>query len=94
MESDVLIRVVDRRLRYKVLLEERIRRLEAVLETAPDSVNYVQIAGEVEDLWQRARHNWKHVGWLLCRALGDMPPPRRRDDSTDVRPPRRHASRR
>jgi hypothetical protein len=52
MKSDVLIRVVDRRLRYKVLLEERIRQLAAVLEKAPDSVNYVRIAGEVKDLWQ------------------------------------------
>jgi hypothetical protein len=74
MKSDVLIRVVDRRLRYKVLLEERIRQLAAVLEKSPDSVNYVRIAGEVKDLWQRARHNRRHVGWLLCRALGDMPP--------------------
>jgi hypothetical protein len=40
--------------RYKVLLEERTRQLEVVLEKAPDSVNYVRIAGEVEDLWQRA----------------------------------------
>jgi hypothetical protein len=55
MKSDVLIRVADRRLRYKVLLEERIRQLEAVLEKAPDSVNYVRIAGEVENLWQRRR---------------------------------------
>jgi hypothetical protein len=93
MKSDVLMRMVDRRLRYKVVLEERIRQLEAVLEKAPDSVNYVRIAGEVEDLWQRGRGNWKHIGWLLRRAMGDMPPPRRRADSTDVHA-RRHASRR
>jgi hypothetical protein len=91
MKTDVLMRMVDRRLRYKVLLEERIRQLEAVLEKAPDSVNYVGIAGEVEDLWQRGTGNWKHIGWLLRRALGDMPRPRRRDDSTDVRA-RRHAT--
>jgi hypothetical protein len=48
MNSDVLMRVVDCRLRYKVLLEERIRQLEAVLEKAPASVNYVRIAGEVK----------------------------------------------
>ena len=84
MKSDVLIRVVDRRLRYKVLLEERIRQVEAEIEKASDSVTYVRIAGELEDLWQRGRHNWKHIGWLLRRALGDMPPSTRRDDSTDV----------
>ena len=93
MKSDVLIRVVDRRLRYKVLLEERIRELEAGLERAADPVTYVRIAAEVEALWQRGRRNWKRVGRLLCRALGDMPPPRRRDDSTEVLA-RRHASRR
>jgi hypothetical protein len=76
MKTDVLMRMVDRRFRYKVLLEERIRQLEAVLEKAPDSVNCVRIAGEVEDLWQRGRGNWKHIGWLLRRAVGDMPPPR------------------
>jgi hypothetical protein len=38
--------------RYKVLLEERIRQLEVLLVKAPDSVNYVRIAGEVKDLWQ------------------------------------------
>ena len=91
MNSDVLMRVVNRRLRYKVLLEERIRQLEAALEKAPDPLNYVRIAGEVEDLWRRVRHNWKHVGWLLCRALGSVPPPRTSDDSIDV-PARRHAS--
>jgi hypothetical protein len=91
MKTDVLMRMVDRRFRYKVLLEERIRQLEAVLEKAPDSVNCVRIAGEVEDLWQRGRGNWKHIGWLLRRAVGDMPPPRRRGDSTDV-PARRQAS--
>jgi hypothetical protein len=73
--------------RYEVLLEERIRQLEVVLEKAPDSVNYDRIAGEVEDLWQRASSQ------PTCTSLGDMPPPRRRDDSADVRP-RRHASRR
>ena len=93
MKSDALMRLVNRRLRYKVVLEERIRRLEAELEKPRDSVYYVRIAGEVEDLWQRGRRNWKRVGWLLCRALEDMPSPRRRDDSTDV-PARRHASRR
>jgi hypothetical protein len=93
MKSDVLMQVVSRRLRYKVLLEERIRQLEAELERASDSVNYVRIAGEVEDLWQRGTNNWKHVGSLLGRALGDMPPPRRRYNSVDV-PARPHASRR
>jgi len=93
MKTDMMMRMVDRRLRYKVLLEERIRQLEAVLEKAPDSVNYVRIAGEVEDLWQRGRGNWKHIGWLLRRAAEDMPPPRRRDDSIDVQA-RRQASRR
>ena len=93
MKSDVLIRVVDRRLRYKVLLEERIRELEAGLERAADPLTYVRIAGEVEDLWQRGRGNWKHIGWLLRRAAEDMPPPRRRDDSIDVQA-RRQASRR
>jgi len=93
MKSDVLMQVVNRRLRYKIVLEERIRQLEAELEKASDSGNYVRIAGEVEDLWQRGTNNWRHVGWLLCRAMGDMPPLGRRDDSTDL-PARRHASRR
>jgi hypothetical protein len=84
MKSDVLMRVVDRRLRYKVLLEERIRQVEAEIDKASDSATYVRIAGEVEDLWQRGRHNWKHIGWLLRRSLGDMPPPTRRGDSSDV----------
>jgi hypothetical protein len=79
MKSDMLMRMVDHRLRYNVLIEERIRQLEAVLEKAPESVNYVRIAGEVEDLWQRGGRNWKHIGWLLRRALADMPPRSRRD---------------
>jgi hypothetical protein len=93
MKSDVLMRAVDRRLRYKVLLEERIRQLEGGLEKAADPLTYVRIAGEVEALWQRGRCNWKRVGSLLGKALGDMPPPRRRDSSADV-PVRRHVTRR
>ena len=93
MKNDVLMQMVNHRLRYKVLLEERIRQMEAGLEKAADPVTYVRIAGEVEALWQRGRRNWKGVGSLLGRALGGMPPPRRRDDSTDV-PARRRASRR
>ena len=93
MKSDVLMQVVSRRLRYKVLLEQRIRELEAGLEKAAAPVTYVRIAGEVEALWQRGRRNWKRVGRLLSRTLGDMPPPRRRDDSTEVLA-RRYASRR
>ena len=73
MKRDVLMRVVDRRLRYKVLLEERIRQMEAEIDRASDSITYVRIAGEVEDLWHRGRHNWKHIGgcfagrWETCR---------------------------
>ena len=91
MKSDVLMRLVNHRLRYKVRLEERIRQLEAGLEKAADPVSYVRIAGEVEALWQRGRRNWKCVGSLLGKALGDMPPPTSRDDPADVSA-RRHAS--
>jgi hypothetical protein len=74
--------------RYEVLLEERIRQLEVVLDKAPDSVNYDRIADEVEETHGSDPAASQHVS-----SLGDMPPPRRRDDSAAVRP-RRHASRR
>jgi hypothetical protein len=66
--------------RYEVLLEERIRQLEVVLEKAPDSVNYVRIAGEVEDLWQRAS------GQPICFQSGGRAAPEEKGRH-DRRPP-------
>jgi hypothetical protein len=71
MKSKTLMRLANRRLQYKVTLEERMRVLEAELEaTTPDSAAYWRVADEVAEIQLRARRNWRHVEGILGRALG------------------------
>ena len=78
---EALKRMVDRRIRYKAALEERLRRLEAALEGATAIETYIRIADQAEDIGLRAARNLRRFGWLL-QHLGAIPPPpeKRRPD--------------
>ena len=62
---DALKQMIDRRNRYKGVLEERLRRLDAALEAATAVDSFVRIADRADDIGLRAARNLQRVGWLL-----------------------------
>ena len=60
-----LKQMIDRRNRYKAVLEERLRRLDAALEAATAVDSFVRIADRADDIGQRAARNVRRFGWLL-----------------------------
>ena len=69
LSLDALKQMVDRRNRYKGVLGQRLRRLEAA--TAVDT--FVRIADRADDIGLRAARNLRRLGWLL-QQLGAIPP--------------------
>jgi hypothetical protein len=69
LSLDALRQMLDRRNHYKVVLGERLRRLEAA--TAVDT--FVRIADRADDIGLRAARNLRRFGWLF-QELGAIPP--------------------
>jgi hypothetical protein len=69
LSLDALKQFVDRRNRYKGVLGERLRRLEAA--TAVDT--FVRIADRADDIALRAALQLRCFGWLL-QQLGTIAP--------------------
>src|SRR5262249_13162352 len=69
----MLMRMADRRLRYKDVLEGRIRSLEVKLASGCDSVAALKALTKAEELHQRAKRNWEAFDRLLGRVLGIKP---------------------
>ena len=58
--------MVERRMRYKAALEERLRGLETALETATAVDTYIRIADEADDIGLRAA---RHLRRFLARCF-------------------------
>ena len=74
LSLDALKQMVDRRARYKGVLGERLRRLEAA--TAVDT--FVRIADRADDIGLRAARHLRRFGWLLQQLRAISPRPERR----------------